>query len=69
MAIVLHSVLSEWKRNETTVKEMKRRNRMYVIIVAMLGVANNIRKAMYHVVFLLKKLWMLCLPPSRYNHQ
>lgn len=69
MAIVLHSVLLEWRRNETTMKEMTGRNRMYVIIVAVLGVANNIRKAMYHVVFLLKKLRMLCLPPSRYNHQ
>lgn len=60
-----HSVLSEWKRNKTTVKEMKRRCGIYLIIVAMLSVANNIRKTIYHVSFLLKKLWMPCLPPQQ----
>lgn len=55
------TLLSEGKRNKT-MKEMKRRNGIYLIITVMLSVANNIRKTIYCGFFLLKKLWMLCLP-------
>lgn len=33
--------------------------------MAYLSVANNIRKIIYPVFFLLKKLWVLCLPPQQ----
>lgn len=40
------TLLSEWKRNKT-MKERKRRNGIYLIIIVMLSVANNIRKTIY----------------------